>query len=255
MLPLDNIVIRSVDEVLTLPKTKGEEYHMLKRKCYGISFAESGKLTYTLNGESFVSAPDRALIMPISREYTLHCDRPGTFDVINFYCNEGSFTTDTFHEIRLRNPESYIKDFYRLKQVFLSGNHHAKTLGIFYDIIDRLTREETQINRFLRRAIRQIEENFSDPKLTNTRLAEMGGISEVYLRKLFKQAFSVTPKQYILDYRMQFAKQYLSENLLSVAEVAERCGFSDVYHFSHIFKTKNGLTPKEYAKINRQTAL
>ena len=96
--------------------------------------------------------------------------------------------------------------------------------------------------------IEYIEKNLSDPLLSNAQLAKQVGFSEVYLRKLFLKHYGTTPKQYILDIRLQKAKQLLAETPFSVTAVAEECGFSSVFHFCRAFKQKTGMTPSEFSK-------
>ncbi|MGN0556693.1 MAG: helix-turn-helix domain-containing protein [Acutalibacteraceae bacterium] len=51
--------------------------------------------------------------------------------------------------------------------------------------------------------------------------------------------------------RINKAKQLLSDGFLKVATVAERCSFSNQYHFCRLFNEKTGVTPTEYMKRNR----
>ncbi len=71
------------------------------------------------------------------------------------------------------------------------------------------------------------------------------------MRKLFLKQYKLTPKQYILQMRIQKAKQLLEESPFTVAAISEKCGFSNPYHFSRAFKQRTGLTPTQYAAQNR----
>ena len=86
--------------------------------------------------------------------------------------------------------------------------------------------------------------------MTNEILAKECNISEIYLRKLFDKHLNTTPKQYILEIRLQKAKQMLSENTLKISAISKKCGFSSANNFWRFFKTKTGITPVEYAKQN-----
>ena len=100
-------------------------------------------------------------------------------------------------------------------------------------------------------AINFIKNNISNPELSNLLISQNINISEVYLRKLFAAKYNISPKQYILDVRMQKAKRLLTESEYSISAIAEECGFSSVYSFSRAFKEKIALSPTEYAKKNK----
>lgn len=50
----------------------------------------------------------------------------------------------------------------------------------------------------------------------------------------------------ITDLRMELAQKLLAQKELPVKEIAGRCGYSDQFYFSRIFKKQTGLSPKEY---------
>ena len=100
-----------------------------------------------------------------------------------------------------------------------------------------------------------IEENYSNSELTNQLIARKNNISEVYMRRLFVKEYKITPKQYITDIRIKKAEQLLSEGTLSVGEIAVKCGFGDIHHFSRVFKKVNAVSPLEYRRENTNTTL
>jgi AraC-like DNA-binding protein len=71
-------------------------------------------------------------------------------------------------------------------------------------------------------------------------------VSEVYLRKIFEKKFGVSPKEYMISLRMEYAKQLLSSGEVGVAEVAQMCGYAEPCHFSREFKKRFGISPKNY---------
>ena len=132
-------------------------------------------------------------------------------------------------------------------------NGHLKAIKIIYEILIRLHKanlsKESKTFSIIRPAVRYLQNHFSDAGLTNKTLAEKAMISEVYFRKLFKENFGVSPKQYIQDLRIIKAKNLLKGNISpSVSAVAEEVGFSNVYQFSAAFKKTVGITPSEYIK-------
>ena len=76
-------------------------------------------------------------------------------------------------------------------------------------------------------------------------LTEKRGLSVPFIKH-----FGTSPKQFIIDLRIQRAKQMLAEGALSVSIISEKCGFSNPYHFCRLFKQRVGITPSEYRKAN-----
>ena len=67
---------------------------------------------------------------------------------------------------------------------------------------------------------------------------------------LFKEKTGYTPLQYLTEKRMENAKHLLSSSDLhySISEIAELCGFEDIYYFSRVFKKNVGLSPTQWLK-------
>ena len=70
----------------------------------------------------------------------------------------------------------------------------------------------------------------------------------IHFRRLFKRETGVSPLQYQLLRRLRRGTELLRSTNLSVAEIAELCGFEDPFYFSRLFKRRCFLTPVEYRK-------
>ncbi|PIG90996.1 AraC family transcriptional regulator [Gloeocapsopsis sp. IPPAS B-1203] len=77
-------------------------------------------------------------------------------------------------------------------------------------------------------------------------LAELVGISQFHFSRLFKQSMKVSPHQYLLQQRVERAKQLLNTTKYSVVEIALQCGFNSHSHLSKQFRQLTGMTPKAY---------
>ncbi len=246
---MDKIIVTNIEEPFTVTSEKGRQISMVERRLFGISFCLCGQITYTMNGKNYVSTKNNAVILPKNGTYSLHGDKEGLFPLINF--DSENFKLNEILVIPLDEPLASINDFDRLKELFLKKESHYKIYGAFYEMLDKVFSEKTKSNPLLS-VIRYIEENLSDPELTNEKIARQRGISEVYLRKLFIASFNITPKQYVIDLRLKKARSMLSDTPYSVTAISEMCGFSSLYHFCRIFKEKTGVTPSQYAKYNKK---
>lgn len=244
---LQNTVVTDILGVGTVYSPKGRKVEMKNRPCYGLSFCIDGQITYSQNGKEYVSDPDHAIILPMGQCYVLKGDKTGSFPVINF--STLAPLCDTITVLELCNRELLLRKYEEMKKLFVDRNNRAKIFSIFYEMLYELSTQNESSE--LRAAIKYIYNNYHLPSITNERLAKECKISEVYFRKLFKKAFEMSPKQFIIELRMQKAKQLLSEGTQKIWAISEACGFSSAYHFCRLFKQHTGLTPHDYRKQNQ----
>jgi AraC-like DNA-binding protein len=78
-------------------------------------------------------------------------------------------------------------------------------------------------------------------------LSHVGFTSKYHLQRLFKRYYGLTPKQYLIDKRIEKSKEYLREGM-SVMQTCFAVGFESLGSFSKLFKTKTGKSPSEFRK-------
>jgi AraC family transcriptional regulator len=81
-------------------------------------------------------------------------------------------------------------------------------------------------------------------KLTD--LAALLGMSQFHFSHQFKQSMGISPYQYLLQQRIERAKQLLKQSDRSIADIASTCGFNSHSHLSKQFRQLTGTTPKAY---------
>lgn len=72
-------------------------------------------------------------------------------------------------------------------------------------------------------------------------------VSKYHMLRLFKKHYGLTPRQYLIDKRIQKSKEQLI-NGMSVTETCFAVGFESLGSFSTLFKTKTGKSPTEFQK-------
>ncbi|MBE9110123.1 helix-turn-helix transcriptional regulator [Nodosilinea sp. LEGE 07298] len=87
----------------------------------------------------------------------------------------------------------------------------------------------------------------ADLKLAD--LAAIAGLSPFHFSHQFKQAMGVAPYQYVLQQRVERAKQLLKQTNHSIVEIALLCGFNSHSHLSKQFRQATGTTPSAYRAI------
>jgi AraC family transcriptional regulator len=99
----------------------------------------------------------------------------------------------------------------------------------------------------LRQVVEYIDEHL-DQDLTLASLAAIAHISPSYFSRLFKQSTKLSPHQYVIQCRIDRAKQLLLQRELSIAEISHSLGFTHQSHFSHHFKRLVGSSPHAFVK-------
>lgn len=100
----------------------------------------------------------------------------------------------------------------------------------------------------LKNAINRIHTDFRQGQIPISELAAMCAVSETYFRRLFKSIYGVSPNQYIINLRLEYASQLLCSGLYTVGEVSDRSGFGDPKYMSKLFKKRYGTSPRDYAR-------
>ncbi len=98
------------------------------------------------------------------------------------------------------------------------------------------------------RQLQQVRDYIHDHlsgRLTLGELAACAGLSQTYFIRAFKQSTGLTPGQYIIQQRVEWARQLLIDSEMSIAEVAQVVGFADQSHLARCFRRLLGISPRQ----------
>lgn len=110
---------------------------------------------------------------------------------------------------------------------------------------DHKRRTQPKENAQARDMLLYLQEHYAE-RISLEELAELSHISKSASCRLFRAAYGCSPFAYLIDYRLQQSILLLRDETLSVAQVAERCGFNSTSYFIKTFREKIGLTPLQY---------
>lgn len=254
MQEISGIALAKFSGALTVTNSKFKIRTQKNRKWCGICFARSGRMTYYHGGKEYISDRTHVLFLPQGITYTQSCTEAGEFPLINFTADPATYPQEIL-SMEISDLDGYLREFRKLERTWLlkPQNGHLSSLRTIYEILNRLYKEELALREaknydIIRPAVRYLEDNFASPTLNNRVLAEQAAVSEVYFRRVFKEKYGTSPKQYIQSLRIRHAENLLRNEYVSVSSIAELCGFSSVFHFSRSFKLATGYTPSEYIK-------
>lgn len=102
--------------------------------------------------------------------------------------------------------------------------------------------------RSMQHVLQYIHENLTSD-LHLKELADVADLSAFHFAKLFKCSTGCTPHQYVLQRRLERAKELLRNPHISLSEVSLRAGFADQSHLSNTFRRCVGLTPSRFRAL------
>lgn len=201
-----------------------------------------GRVMHTEGGALFY--------LPKDSSYFVKTIRSGGCYAINFDAD----IRDVPFAVTLRNSESLLHDFKTAINTLKSREFFGQAAAMralyhaIYQIQCELNKQYIPSDRasILLPAIEKIERDFAENNLMVSQLAALCGTSEVYFRRLFSNRFGVSPKEYVIQKRMAYAKELLCSADFSVSEIATMCGYADACHFSREFSRRVGVPPIQY---------
>lgn len=109
------------------------------------------------------------------------------------------------------------------------------------------TRKE--ILRRLNTAKQYMDDRFLDIEEIS-QVASCCYMSEFHFFRSFKQAFGISPYQYLLSKRLELAKELITRGDMSITHIAAHCNFTDLFTFSKAFKRKFKISPSSFLSGN-----
>jgi signal transduction histidine kinase/AraC-like DNA-binding protein/ActR/RegA family two-component response regulator len=120
-----------------------------------------------------------------------------------------------------------------------------ETLAHVDATLERRRKLSAEAQRLVRQAMAYIHEHFAEP-ICRADLARNVALSEDYLTSCFRKELGVTPIAYLNRYRVNQARQLLTDTGKSVTQIALEVGFSDSSYFSRVFRREMGVSPEAY---------
>ncbi len=232
---------------------------------WSLHFVYSGKGYLEYNGKKVkVESGDLFLIPPlIDAVYYPDAKEPFAYYWIKFrgwgvtnIIAQCGFDIDTL-VLKIKRNRSIEQNFVSLVESYFHDNddYQCRKLGylylIFAELIDyqktfcELSLSEKQL--YVKKAMFFIEYNYLHPIKMKDIAANLG-IHTNYLSNIFTEEMGISPKQYLLELRIEKAKRFLLESDVSIGRVAHRVGYDDPLYFSRLFYKSVGMSPTEFRK-------
>ena len=229
-----------------------------------ILIAKNGEIPCTVNGTSYTIPRNALIIAPpyANVSYLCRADANAEYYLIRF---GGTDATKLLRDLGITAPSVItVSNVTALTDIIVQMlSLPSRNRTYFYSVSGLLqlflAELETQIvtapphSRY-RGYIKAIADQMSDrPELTitNDEMAAACGISKSHFINLFKEQNGCTPKQYRLQALIRKACTLLSTTTMNVQEVAYTLGMNDPLYFSRLFRSVQGISPREYQRTHR----
>ena len=215
-----------------------------------------GETEYIINDHKYLAKKNDLIIFApkLVRTGRTNPLRPWSFISIIFHMELNKEAQEFFNKsILIWNNigDSIRKLFFEASRAWIGKNPlfqvKCNMLGteILYKIIlSNMPYNKVPHIKKLEKARRTIQENFRN-NISVEELAESIDMSVSYFRRLFHEAYGCSPMQYIMNLRIENARDLLLSGEVNVTEAARLSGFEDIYYFSTLFKRKTGSTPTQ----------
>ncbi|HEV3413785.1 MAG TPA: AraC family transcriptional regulator [Puia sp.] len=196
------------------------------------------QFSLSYGGEVLLEKPFDSLPFDFSYLERLHSDaalRQSVLSLIELGSSCSSFASlqadsqirDMFESLLMRNQEAY---------------KHSQNI--------QAVKASTRLEIFRRIAAARdwMEANYSGD-INLEKIAAVAAMNSQHFLRMFKQVYSITPHQYLIDIKLRRAATLLESGEVTINEVCQAIGFESPFSFSVLFKRRFGVPPSQFRKV------
>lgn len=222
---------------------------------HDLSYIFAGRAIYTIDGVEYPLSAGDLLYVPPGSARSAITDPENLMSMysvnFNWLYPQNDTTPLPFQTVTAIGFSHQIIGLYKqMNQQWLEKKYgyRMESRGLFCIVLSRYLTAITGENQPLLQDNRIVKvksyilNNFDRP-ISLKILAEYIGLSPNYLGTLFCEVEGISVKAYINKIRINNAENLLLNEQMTVSEVAEKCGFSDLFYFSKVYKQLKGIPP------------
>ena len=267
---------------------KEHKYKNEPSVCYDcrLFYVLSGDGEFVINGKNYPVSQGFCAYLPPKSHYffNFNSENPIKIYVLNFDLIDAfsyktkslnTATERTFKEekvLRYELPSEFSEPIIQSNAVYIETHvancvqlfleqvayfKHLSSAHLKFALVSLLSeaRGEKSDYRLIQSVQEYVRNNYQNPELTNFEIAQKFNYHPYHVSRLMKAHTSKTLRDYIIDYRLRMAKNYLITTSLSVTEIAEKTGFASYTYFIKIFRERTGVSPLKYKNQNKDNGI
>ena len=236
-------------------KTEAFQFPVLKLRYDMMMLIEEGTCSVLLEGRQkpFKLSKNEIAYIPANTEICRSISEPLTYYHLSFYsqaehpfCRSmlpgklnlpSDVTASIFQSIRRAYPLVNNRELisHVIEHIFAENYMFGKTKQVH---LKPLSDEVKQVIRYMTQNIAQ--------SIDMHELASRVYLSHSALIWKFRKELGTTPSQYLIQLRLQYAKQLLLNQNYTIAQISGLCGYSNPYYFTNAFHRHTGMSPTEF---------
>lgn len=248
---------KSTKQLQFIPKYYGHEncqpnhsYGPVVRIEYLIHYVVSGRGIFKTHGKEYDVTPGKMFVVKPGVEYYYRADEktPWSYIWIGFSSSEPLHFDDIIDCCEAGKIFEDIKN---------CSHQQVQTIPFLtariWDLYALLSKQNNYATKYIDEALDIIHTCYMN-ELSVSIIADRLNLSRNHLTMLFKEKIGITPKQYLIDFRMKTAADLLTVYQKSIAVVAASVGYPDPFVFSRTFKNRFGVSPMQYIQMLEKPA-
>ncbi len=226
------------------------------RHAHALVYFIEGNCEYVYSDKTYTATPGSVLFLPYGKEYIIHRHSTAQCIYIDFLTLDGTpvspFVKNYPNASQFRDVFTGLYSLYKQKRI----GYECEMMSMLYKLIsliqiaDRTSYLPGVKYQKIAAAVDYINKNYCNGQIRVSYLAKLSGVSTRYFGELFTVFFGVSPKEYIIRMQLETAKNLLISTSDTISNIADTCGFGDVYYFSKMFRKATGETPSAFRKAN-----
>lgn len=235
---------------------KHKKIETAKINFYHLTFVLEGTITYIVNGEEVVLHPnDAMLLVPETVRKRFPSEGLAHYVIFNYTTTKGNdipsnlFFKNAVNQTIRKLLEVYPYTYYRAADHLTSpsyGNSKVNTIlpNLFNCVLAELfdSMNYSTKNIHVLNAIKYINDNITQ-SLSLSDISQFLHVTKEYTAKLFKRELGMTVSEFINKQKVTLAKNMLTNDAMSLTEIALCLGYENYGYFSKVFKDFFGIPP------------
>jgi AraC-like DNA-binding protein/mannose-6-phosphate isomerase-like protein (cupin superfamily) len=227
-----------------------------------IEYVMDGKGYVEVDGQKYEVFADSVYILPPGIKHSYGADKHTPYRkvwincfssiLIDFMASYGLKNKIVFHN---SNCKEYFAELLNIaRDRPFNEDYNIDVSRVIFNLLFTLSKQivgqENNSSYIALKAKQELDSSIYR-KMNVEKLCESLTVSKSQLTREFKKHFSVTPYQYLLNKKINVAKQLLLLTNMKVQEISDALCFSDEYNFSNVFKSKVGQSPFAFRKVGK----